>query len=216
MHDIYRFLLEKLTDNYNKDPKSVLGKLLKIFADELTEVRNTLKKTKEWRDVDNAEGYGLDRIGFNVRQFRGMAPDEIYRVLIKSRIARNRSDGSINTIIQVLSMALGAETSDIKIVEGYTDPDDPEPASIKVMELPIKKILEIGMTAEQFGRMAAKTTAAGIGVKEIQMYGTFQFSSLLAEPETDIDTGFADVNMTQGGTLGMIYQPAIDIEFPLD
>lgn len=208
--------MEKLTDNYNKDPKGNIGKLFKIITDELMEIQSTFKKINDWRDVDNAEGFGLDRIGFNVRQFRGMAPDEIYRVLIKSRIARNRSDGSINTIIRVLSMALDTDPSELKIVEGYTDPMEPEPASIKVMELPIKRILDIGMTAEQFARMAAKTTAAGVGVKEIQMYGTFQLSIMPAELEVDPDTGFSDIDMQQGGELGMIYQPADDIEFPLD
>lgn len=216
MLDLHRYLMEKLTDNYNKDPKGNIGKLFKIITDELMEIQSTFKKINDWRDVDNAEGFGLDRIGFNVRQFRGMAPDEIYRVLIKSRIARNRSDGSINTIIRVLSMALDTDPSELKIVEGYTDPMEPEPASIKVMELPIKRILDIGMTAEQFARMAAKTTAAGVGVKEIQMYGTFQLSIMPAELEVDPDTGFSDIDMQQGGELGMIYQPADDIEFPLD
>lgn len=208
--------MEKLTDNYNKDPKSNISKLFKIITDELMEIQSTFQKINDWRDVDNAEGFGLDRIGFNVRQFRGMAPDEIYRVLIKSRIARNRSDGSINTIIRVLSMALDTDPSELKIVEGYTDPMEPEPAAIKVMELPIKRILDIGMTAEQFAQMAAKTAAAGIGVKEIQMYGSFQLSSMSAELENDPDTGLSDINMQQGGELGMIYQPVDDIEFPLD
>lgn len=208
--------MEKLTDNYNKDPKGNIGKLFKIITDELMEIQSTFQKINDWRDVDNAEGFGLDRIGFNVRQFRGMAPDEIYRVLIKSRIARNRSDGSINTIIRVLSMALDTDPSELKIVEGYTDPIEPEPASIKVMELPIKRILDIGMTAEQFAQMAAKTTAAGVGVKEIQMYGTFQLSIMPAELEVDPDTGLSDIDMLQGGELGMIYQPVDDIEFPLD
>ncbi|NMB46639.1 MAG: DUF2612 domain-containing protein [Firmicutes bacterium] len=216
MLDLHSYLMEKLTDNYNKDPRGNIGKLFKIITDELMEIQSTFQKINDWRDVDNAEGFGLDRIGFNVRQFRGMAPDEIYRVLIKSRIARNRSDGSINTIIRVLSMALDTDPSELKIVEGYTDPIEPEPASIKVMELPIKRILDIGMTAEQFARMAAKTTAAGVGVKEIQMYGTFQLSIMPAELEVDPDTGLSDINMQQGGELGMIYQPVDDIEFPLD
>lgn len=216
MLDLHRYLMEKLTDNYNKDPKGNIGKLFKIITDELMEIQSTFQKINDWRDVDNAEGFGLDRIGFNVRQFRGMAPDEIYRVLIKSRIARNRSDGSINTIIRVLSMALDTDPSELKIVEGYTDPIEPEPASIKVMELPIKRILDIGMTAEQFAQMAAKTTAAGVGVKEIQMYGTFQLSIMPAELEVDPDTGLSDIDMLQGGELGMIYQPVDDIEFPLD
>ena len=216
MLDLHRYLIDKLTDNYNKNPKSNISKLFKIITDELMEIQSTFQKINDWRDVDNAEGFGLDRIGFNVRQFRGMAPDEIYRVLIKSRIARNRSDGSINTIIRVLSMALDTDPSELKIVEGYTDPIEPEPASIKVMELPIKRILDIGMTAEQFARMAAKTTAAGVGVKEIQMYGTFQLSIMPAELEVDPDTGLSDINMQQGGELGMIYQPVDDIEFPLD
>lgn len=214
MSSIFDKMLERLTDNYNKHPQSNISKLLKLVAKELDDIKVQLKKIEEWRDIDKAEGEVLNRIGYNVEQFRGQASDEIYRVLIKSKIARNRSNGTINKIIEVISMALGVEPKDIGIKEMYLDEFDPEPAAISVISVPIAKILEIGMTGSQFAKLIAQMTAAGVGVREIELYGTFLLSSQPDVIETDPDTGLADIDMTQGGELGMIYQPDKDIELP--
>lgn len=214
-NNFFKKMLSRLTDNYNKDENSNVAKVIKLIADELEELTESTKRVRDWRDIDQAEGATLDRLGYNVQQFRGLAGDDIYRVLIKSRIARNRSDGSINTIIRVLSLALDSDPSEIRIVETYDDPFEPEPAGISVIEVPIAKLLEIGMTGEQFGRMVAKTAAAGVGVKAIELYGTFEFGTVDSPP--DFDTGFSSVlDPESGGTLGMLYTPEDDIYFPLD
>ncbi|HBQ85365.1 MAG TPA: hypothetical protein DD811_02640, partial [Syntrophomonas sp.] len=77
-------------------------------------------------------------------------------------------------------------------------------------------LLRTGLTGQQLGLMIAKTAAGGIGVKSVELYGTFQFSSIADTLETDSEKGFADIDMTTGGTLGMAYNPSADIEFPLD
>lgn len=209
-------LVEKLTDNYNKDPDSNISKLLGIVEAEHDELLETLQVVEAWQDLDKALGRALDRIGFDVQQFRGMATDEVYRVLIKSRIARNNSDGSINTIIRVLSMALDIDPSEIGIAETYNDPYDPEPAALSVIRAPLGSLLKTGMSGPQLGAMIAKTAAGGVGVKSVELYGTFQFSSIANVLETDPEKGFANLEMTTGGTLGMAYNPGTDVEFPLD
>ncbi len=208
-------LAEMLTDNYNKAPASNISKLLAIVEAEHDELLETLQVVEAWQDLDKAMGKALDRIGFDVQQFRGMAADEVYRVLIKSRIARNASDGTINTIIRVLSMALDISPSDIGIIETY-NAADPEPAALSVIKAPLGGLLKTGLTGQQLGLMIAKTAAGGVGVQSVELYGTFQFSSIAGTLETDPEKGFADIDMTTGGTLGMAYSPSSDVEFPLD
>lgn len=208
-------LIEMLTDNYNKNPASNISRLLAIVEAEHDEVLETLQVVESWQDLDRALGRALDRIGFDVQQFRGLASDEVYRILIKSRIARNASDGTINTIIRVLSTALDIAPADIGIIETYSAPD-PEPAALSVIKAPLGGLLRTGLTGQQLGVMIAKTAAGGVGVKSVELYGTFQLSSIANVLETDPAKGFANLEMTTGGTLGMAYNPGADVEFPLD
>jgi len=209
-------LAEMLTDNYNRAPNSNISKLLAMVEAEHDEILETLQVVESWQDLDRAMGRALDRIGFDVQQFRGLATDEVYRILIKSRIARNSSDGTINTIIRVLSTALGIDPSEIGIAETYNDPVDPEPAALSVIKAPLGGLLRTGLTGQQLGMMIAKTAAAGVGVKSVELYGTFQLSSIADALETDPEKGFANLEMTTGGTLGMAYSPGADVGFPLD
>lgn len=224
-----------LTDNYDKSVGSNISKLLQIVASELEDIHATLVGTEDWRDIDQAEGAVLDRIGFNVEQFRGGADDGIFRVLIKSKIGRNRSDGTIDKMIDVLSIALGADPSEIQIEETYTDLIAPEPAAISLISIPFAKLLEIGMSGAQFGQLVAKMTAAGVGVKSIEFFGTFELSSQYDALENDTDIGFGQLVILEGfgtedygsgtyggsyeiiggGTLGAIYRPGVDDELPI-
>lgn len=209
-------MIEMLTDNYEKSPDSNISKLLAIVEAEHDELFEIFRAIEEWQDLDKAQGKPLDRIGFDVQQFRGLATDEIYRVLIKSRIARNRSDGTTNAIIKVASTALDIDPSEIGIKSTYDDPYDPEPAALTVVDIPLAGLLKVGMTGQQFGQLLQRTAAAGVAVRGIEIYGTFQFSSIADDLETDPEKGFANLEMTTGGTLGMAYNPSVDVDFPLD
>ncbi|UVI28158.1 hypothetical protein [Paenibacillus spongiae] len=208
-------LLSRLTDVYRKDISSNIGKLMIIFAVELERMKETQQRMKEWRDIDKAEGTTLDRIGTNVVQPRGVATDEVYRVLIKSKIARNLSKGDINTIIKVLATALNADPSEIRIEEMYNDLVNPEPAAISLIQLPIARINAVGMSPVQFARIVQRTVAAGVRVGAIEMAGTFAFSSILDASETDPNAGFANMEGTVGGTLGAVYVPGNDQDLPI-
>lgn len=172
-----RQMLDRLTDNYAKDPDSRIGKLMRIFSEQLKELGETFQRIEAWRAIDEAEGATLDRIGRVVLQPRGAAKDEVYRILLKSKIARNLSTADINTIISVLAVALDVEPSEIKIEEMYNDPFEPEPAAIKLIQLPIKTINEAGMDPHQMALIVQRTVAAGVRVGIIELTGTFQFSS---------------------------------------
>jgi hypothetical protein len=82
-----------------------------------------------------------------------------------------------------------------------------------LIQIPLTTLAEIGMTIDQLGRIVAKLTAAGIGVKYVEFFGTFEYIG-----DTlgfDLDTGYADDDMINGGTLGDLYEPENDPDFPL-
>jgi hypothetical protein len=206
-------MLRRLTDVFRKDPESNIGKLMAILADQLAKLEQTVQRVEEWRDIDKAEGTTLDRIGENVAQHRGATTDEIYRILIKSKIARNLSKGDINTIITVLSTALDTDPSEIKIEELYADPIAPEPAAISLIALPLDRINAVGMDPRQFAAIVQKTVAAGVRVGVIELTGTFEYGAI-GDP-SDPNAGFADLDQTMGGTLGAAYSPGLVPDLPL-
>ncbi|AIQ63323.1 hypothetical protein PSTEL_09730 [Paenibacillus stellifer] len=207
-------MLRRFADTYNKDPNSNLGKLISILHEQLAAVGETLETVRDWRSIDSAAGTTLDKIGTNIVQPRGAATDEVYRVLLKSKIARNLSKTDVNTIIQVLALALDCDYSDIRIQEKFDDLEDPEPAAINLIRVPTKRLNEVGMSPFQFARIVQKTVAAGVRVALIELAGTFTLSSQYDVLETS-PLGLADVDMTTGGTLGEVYIPGDDYPLPI-
>ncbi|TQR21789.1 DUF2612 domain-containing protein [Psychrobacillus vulpis] len=208
-----KLIMKRFADYFAKQPSSNLSKLISIFSDELLELQKTNETILEWRDIDKSKGKALDLIGENVNQSRGKATDEVYRILLKSKIARNLSDGSINTIIQVISIALSTEPSTIKIVEKWNDIDDPEPAAIKLIELPLTKINEAGLDPINFIRIIQRTVAAGVKVGVIELAGTFEFGTTAME--IDNLKGFGNIDGTIGGYFGAVFIPSSDQELPI-
>jgi len=182
---------------------------MQIVSEELDDIKIVYKRIEDWQDLQQAEGIALDNIGRDLLQFRGEVNDEVYRVLIASRIARNKATGTYNNMIEVLSLALNVDPSEIVIEEGIAG----EPQTITLIQIPLTTLAEIGMTINQLGRIVAKLTAAGIGVKYVEFFGTFEYVGDALG--LDINTGYADENMVNGGTLGDLYQPDNDPDFPL-
>jgi hypothetical protein len=207
-------IIRRLMDVFTKDPESNLGKLLNIMTEQLSALNDTQDRIRAWRDIDQAQGTTLDKTGTVVNQPRGVATDEVYRILIKSKIARNLSTGDINTIIQVLSTALNTSPSDIQIKEMWNDPYAPEPAAISVIKIPISIVNQVGISPTQFARIVQKTVAAGVRVGAIELSGTFQFASGNTV-ESDGNSGFANVSGSTGGTLGFVYSPGEDNDLPI-
>ncbi|MCU6794154.1 hypothetical protein OB236_18785 [Paenibacillus sp. WQ 127069] len=209
-----RDMLRLLTDNYNKSPQSNIGKLLSIINDQLNDLLQTLDTMEKWRDIDLAEGTTLDGIGQNVAQPRGAASDQVYRILIKTKIARNLSRGDINTVIRVIALAVKAEYSEIEIQEKYTETLEPEPAAISLLRLPLSRISDSEIDLRQFARIIQRTVAAGVRVDAVELQGTFSLASG-DELELDMAVGFADIDQTTGGTLGAVFTPSVETELPI-
>lgn len=207
-------ILSKFADSLAKKEDSNIGKIFKIFSEQLGDLKFTNQRIKEWRLIDNAEGIALDLIGENVLQPRGVATDEVYRVLLKSKIARNLSTGDINTIIRVLSLALDSEPSDVSIQETWADDVNPQPAGISVIQVPLRRLNEVGLPADQFARIIQRTVSAGVKVNSIELSGTFEFGS--PDLQVDAEAGFSSVNAPDsGGYLGSAFVPASNEDLPI-
>jgi hypothetical protein len=207
-------MLSRFADVFNKNPSSNIGKLIGILYGQMDELNTLLEKVHEWRDIDQAQGTTLDRIGQNVIQPRGVATDEVYRVLLKSKIARNLSKTDMNTIIRVLALALDCDYKDIQIQEKFSDPNEPEPASLSLIRMPMKRLNEVGMSPRQFAKIIEKTVAAGVSVAQFELAGTFLLSSIYEGIQQDA-FGLSDPDMTIGGTLGEVYVPGNDYGLPI-
>ncbi|MFT9496388.1 hypothetical protein [Anaerosolibacter sp.] len=208
MSSILDKMLEKLTDNYLKKPQSKIGKLLKLVTDEIEEIKATFETIEQWRDIDQAQGTTLDKAGKNVVQFRGVATDDVYKILIKAKIMRNLSDGGINTIIEILEVLLDIPASEVSVEELWPE----EPAAIQV-DVKTETVNKTGLTLSQFGKLVDIIAAGGVRAN-VFFEGTFQFSSQADISELDPDAGFADDDQTTGGFFGALYDPGTETLLP--
>ncbi|MBH0171012.1 hypothetical protein [Fictibacillus sp. 18YEL24] len=208
----YTDFMRKLTDIFTKKEDSKVSKLVLLLSEQLDSLSNTLIKVENWRDIDTAEGSTLDLIGENVGQRRGQATDEMMRVLIKARIARNSSDGTFDKVIVALANSINASPSKIKIRALY---NEGEPAAVIIEGVPIAELNKVGMTALQFGYIAQQVVASGIRVDSIDLRGTFSFSSQNNTLQFDPAAGFAPSDQSSGGTLGATFNPNEEISLPI-
>ena len=124
-------ILKRLTDNYIKIPTSNTYKLIKIFADELTEAKEALELTEEWRDIEKAEGATLDLLGADLGEPRRNRNDSDYRNAILFAIIKSTSGGDIERLNEIFETAISGY---IGIREGFEfeHPLSLEPAALLI------------------------------------------------------------------------------------
>lgn len=205
-------MIRKLTDVFSKNIDSNVGKLILLFSEKIEEAENTFYKIESWRDINQAEGATLDLMGKDRSQQRGQVTDEIMRILIKARIARNSSDGTINSIIEALSLSLNASPYTIKIKALW---NEGKPATLMIEDIPLTALNRAGMSITQFGAIAQEVTAAGVRITSVNLTGTFALSSKANELETSLEFGLAPLDQSTGGILGAAFDPNQNIELPL-
>ena len=186
--NVYNKLIDRITDNYRRDENSNVSKFMKLAAFHIQENENLLEKIRDWRDIDQAEGVTLDYIGRNIGQDRDGFDDNLFRVMIKARIIRNNSDGSIPTIIRFISFILGIEKRNILVQEKWIKG---EPVGLYI-ELDYDHIVALGLEVEQFAVIVNQLVGAGIHA-DIHFRGSFMFSDFADQAQDDDTHGFGEV-----------------------
>ena len=201
------------TSNYDKRPESNFSKVVKIISDELEDIKQTYHNIEDINDVGKAEGRVLDAIGENVLQYRGELNDEIYRAMIRTKLRRNRADGTLRDIVVTLSQVL--DVAEDKII--LKEDEDSDFPIINEVQVPISALARLAMTSRQLGQIINSIIVAGVKLEVIIFLGTYEYGGLTPEGGviTDYDTGFSDVDMTSGGDLGAEYTPSDEDRFPI-
>lgn len=128
-------MISKLTDVFKKNPDSNIGKIFSIVGAQMDDLQSTLDKMELWRDIDEAEGVVLDRIGLEILQEpRGGVSDEEYRLKLKTRIIVNYlSGGDIETLNQLLEVYLGDHLVSVETAANVKEgPFAGEPATLLI------------------------------------------------------------------------------------
>lgn len=149
----------------------------------------------------------LDLYGEMLNQPRGIATDEQYRLMLKSKIMQSISGGDFNSVIKAICMTFNCSAFDVVIVE--TD----KPCTVLVEKLPTGTIAKAGLTTAQSMQMIRRLMPAGVNVESFSFDGTFEFCATEADMKADdgATKGFTDTeaNMKNeealGGYLGAVY-----------
>jgi len=201
----------RISDAFIKTESSNLGKIFSLLDEQITQLKETFQTIEEWHDLNTAEGKTLDLIGEEVGQKRGKTKDDVYRSLIKSKIARDTSDGSFNKVIEVLAETLNCSPTEFRLYSAD------EPAAVYMTNTPLSIIYDAGLTPYTFANIVQSTVSAGIEVQSIQLDGTFELSSAANYQTTPSGPdGLSSINQpTQGGTLGSYIVPGKETNVPL-
>lgn len=214
--------LDRLPDAFLKLTDSNLGKFLQIVADEIGLINEIVDEVEEVKKLENADGKTLDLHGGNVGQLRGQAHDELYRLLIRSKIQSNLSGGDVNAIIDYIVTLLRIDRDDIELVEPDWEASDYESASFEI-RVPLNVLTEMMVTIDQFTTVISRLSAAGvrpwlIGEGAFQLYGEPEFDEngnyipQIDEDDSDGSAGLSDEEQEIGGFLSAVYQPPKDAQ----
>lgn len=190
--------VKNLPDAFAKTTGSNNYKILEVERLTVEELRDNLQDVFNTNNLDNCSGKTLDLYGDTVGQPRGVATDEQYILMIKSKIMRNVSNGSYRSIVNSICATFDCEASQVYIVE------KDEPCVVELVVLPLSVINKAGLTTTQTIKMIKTLMPVCVTLESFLFEGTFCFSDV--ENEVDNDAGFTDVEGGQtGGFFGILY-----------
>lgn len=109
--------LDRLLESLKERDK--VAALVASFLDRCQELEDAAYPIIEQRDIDQAVGHRLERIGQIVNVDRAGRTDDDYRLRIRAEFAILRSNGTIDDIINVLQLLLGMPTTDILVEQQF-------------------------------------------------------------------------------------------------
>lgn len=189
-------LAKNLPDCYKKNKDSNNYKILEIERIAGAELRKCLNEIAVILDIENATGATLDAYGERYGQSRGIATDEQYRVMIKSKITRSLSSGSYIDVLNAICATFGCTFDDVTLTELS------EPMAVALEKAPLEAIAKAGFTSSQAYQIIKSLLPTGVTLTSVLFEGTFEFSDI--DNEYDEDAGFAisEADQSIGGFLG--------------
>lgn len=188
-----------LPDAFCKYAESNNNKMLTLYSELKAKANNDMLEIFESLDLYQAIGYTLDLFGDFVGQKRGSLTDDQYRILILVKIARNVANTDFNAIINVLSLILNCEKSAISLENGEN------PATIKILNLPLKVLIAVGFTASQAIDILNLLLPVTVTLDGANFDGTFEFGSIDADNYAP-DKGFGNIEQSTGGYFGLFIE----------
>lgn len=175
-----------LTDMLNEYPAALNNgadsnnaKLLSILADDMVDMQELIDQVNSWRDITNAKGGWLDKIGTDWGVARNGFDDDFYRFMIRTKQLQRQVDGSYNSIIKLIAESLGANYSEINV-----EPVKDESQAIQVTNIPAEYIDSQRKEAMVLDRIRSSVVAgvrvAGIGFQKTvnsTLYYAMQFQT---------------------------------------
>lgn len=199
--------IENLPDCFAKSTDSNNYKILEIEKRTVNEFRDNLQEIYNSLDLDLAFGATLDLYGELVGQERGRAGDDQYRMMIKAKIFRNLSNGSLPSIVDSLARTLNCDKSKIIITESD------KPCTVANVQIPIEIINNADWTTSQTTALIKALLPVGITLEDFLYEGTFEFGS--GESDYDEEKGFANEAGTIGGYFGAAAGGEVDFILPI-
>lgn len=136
-------------------------KLFRVLNFSLFGTKRLVNRVDQWRSISKAKGKALDAIGEDWGVYRNGSDDDFYRFLIRFKQSQSRADGSVNSLIKVISDALGADPKDISI-KNFTN----EPQTIVVDNIP-NKYIDTDDKTRMIIKQIENSVAAGISIAGI-------------------------------------------------
>lgn len=108
-------LIAEAADHWNKRHDTVFYNLIDIFNQYLGKIDDNGKKIEDWTELKNAEGTTLDLIGQDYKAYRISDDDDTYRFIIFIHILMSHAQGTIPSMVKIISTALQAPTTKFKV-----------------------------------------------------------------------------------------------------
>lgn len=158
-----------LSDILNELPAAVKNssdsnnaKLLSVLADDMVSMQELIDQINLWRDISEAQGAWLDKIGHDWGVSRDGYDDGFYRFLIKTKQLQRQTDGTYSSLIKLIAESLGANYSEINVT-----PVKDEPNAIEVTNIPAEYIDSQRKEAMVLSRIRG-SVVAGVRVASVQ------------------------------------------------
>lgn len=108
-------LIAEVADHWNKRDDTVFYQLLDIYNEHLTKISDEAKKIDRWRMLKEAKGTTLDLLGQDRKAYRISDDDDIYRFIIFIHILMSHAQGTIPSMVKIMSTALNADPNKFEV-----------------------------------------------------------------------------------------------------